>query len=310
MNKPLSFLSLLVCGLLLAGGLSSCDLPYNRPKPKLTKVEDLNSNEYRLGLPLGAKAMHVGEEKLAQARPCYYNSHYAAYEALKADKIDAYLFDSHTLDYVATNAPDYTILPGSMGQVDIAIGLSPQNADLLGPINHFILQYKSDGTYDAMYTRWIKPVRPAVATTKDSKPAELGAPATQVPPMPEIAAPTAPTRTLIVGTCSQLEPLCFCSPNSTPVVEESADAAAANLTGFDMELLRRLALELNFNYEIRDLDYTTLENELAAGRIDMVIAGLNKTAAREKRQILFSSNYIESNIVALVKKERAANQED
>ncbi len=245
----------------------------------LRKLNDLNSNMFRLGLPLGAQSMHVGEEQFTEARPCYFNNHHAAYSALLQGKIDGYLFDSHTLDYVAANSPDLAVLPGSVGRVDIAIGVAPRNAELLGPINQFIDQYKQDGTYQAMYNRWMKP---------ESR-TETGFVRPNVPEMPQIDAPAAPTRTLVVGTCSQMEPLCF------------RPRGSETYTGFDMELLRRLALQLNFRYVIRDLDYVTMMDELAQGELDIAIAGLNKTDERVKRQILFSKNYIDSHIVALVR---------
>lgn len=245
----------------------------------LAKLEDLNSNSFRLGLPLGAQSMHVGEAKFTKSRPCYFNSHHSAYSALIQGKIDGYLFDSHTLDYVAASSPDYTVLPGSAGKVDIAVGLPPKNAELLGPINQFIAQYKKDGTYDAMYTRWISP------PTKTAD----GFDAIEIPPMPQIDAPAAPTRTLVVGVCSQLEPLCF------------RPAGSEELTGFDMELLRRLALHLNVRFVIRDMDYITMMGDLASGKLDIVVAGLNKTEERIKRKIIFTDNYIDSRIVALVR---------
>ena len=245
----------------------------------LRKLNDLNNSTFRLGLPLGAQSMYVGEEQFTDARPCYFNSHHSAYSALLQEKIDGYLFDSHTLDYVAASSPDYTVLPGSAGRVDIAVGVAEKNADLLGPINQFIDRYKQDGTYQQMYTRWVKP------DTKTSS----GFDAPQVPDMPQIAAPEAPTRTLVVGTCSQLEPLCFLHG------EEKSH------TGFDMELLRRLALHLNVRYVIQDMDYVSMIEKLAKGELDIVIAGLNKTDARVKRGILFSKNYIDSHIVAIVR---------
>ena len=245
----------------------------------LRKLNDLDSKIFRLGLPLGAKAMYVGEEEFTEARPCYFNSHHAAYAALLQGKIDGYLFDSHTLDYVASQSPDYAVLPGSLGRVDISIGVAQKNADLLAPINQFIDQYKQDGTYQAMYTRWMKP---------ESR-TETGFTPPAVPEMPRIEPPADPTRTLVVGTCSQLEPLCFRPRGSD------------QFTGFDMELLRRLAQHLNVRYVIRDLDYITMMDELAKGELDIVVAGLNKTEERIQRQILFSKNYIDSHIVALVR---------
>jgi ABC-type amino acid transport substrate-binding protein len=246
----------------------------------LRKLNDLNNSYFRLGLPLGAQAMYVGEEQFTNARLCYFNSHHSAYSALLQEKIDGYLFDSHTLDYVAACSPDCTVLPGSAGRVDIAVGVAEKNADLLGPINQYIDRYKQDGTYQQMYARWVKP-NTGTSTGFESP---------QVPDMPQIAAPHAPTRTLVVGTCSQLEPMCF------------LHGEEKNYTGFDIELLRRLALHLNVRYIIQDMDYVSMIDKLARGELDIVIAGLNKTDSRMKRGILFSKNYIDSHIVAIVRK--------
>lgn len=292
MNKFLSLSGILSCCILLAGALSSCDSPYEKAEAKFSNAMDLNAESFRLGLPLGAKSMHVGEEKFTNSRHCYFNSHHSAYEALLQGKIDGYLFDSHTLDYVASGSPDFAILPGAVGTVDIAIGLAPKNADLLEPINQFIAKYKKDGTYAQMYERWIAGAK---------KENTIGFEAPEIPAMPQIDAPAAPTRTLIVGTCSQLEPLCFHIPGT--------EETNANLSGFDIELLRRLALHLNVRYIIKDMDYITMERELAEGKLDIVIAGLNKTEERIKRQIIFSNNYIDSDIVVLVRSSQVAKED-
>lgn len=205
----------------MAGALCSCDSPYKQEEAKFSEVKDLNDIAFRLGLPLGAKSMHVGEETFTESRHCYFNSHHSAYDALLQGKIDGYLFDSHTLNFVAAGTPDLTVLPGSVGTVDIAVGLAPKNADLLDPINKFIDSYKMDGTYETMYNR-------RVARPSDSN--FIGYERPDAPVMPEIAAPAAPTRTLVLGTCSQLEPLCYREPGSNEEMQE--------LTGFDIELMR------------------------------------------------------------------------
>lgn len=274
-------LSAFLCCVLVAGVFTACDSPYKQKEVEFSKVGDVDSPAIRVGLPQGAKAMHVGEAELKNARLCYFNSHHAAYAALLHQEIDAYLFDSHTLDYVAANRPEFMVLPGAMGIVDIAIGVTPGKAELLEPVNAFIDAYKANGTYDEMYTRWVK--------LDCKEPGVYTAP--EVPDMPQIDQPAAPTRKLVVGICSQLEPMCFL---------KDPHNRQSELTGFDIELLQRLALHLNAKFELRDLDYVSMMDKLAKGELDLVVAGLNKTPEREKR-ILFSKNYIDSNIVALVR---------
>lgn len=279
MKRLICIAGVLSC-VLLAGVLTSCDMPYLKKEPKASKVEDLNSPDFRVGVALGARSMYMSEEKLPKTRHSYFNSHHTAYDALKRKKIDAYVFDSHTLDYVASTMPEFTVLPGSLGEVEIAIGVSPEQQELLEPINAFIDNYKESGVYTEMYERWIR-MQGASQTGPEHELAQA---------MPQIEAPAAPTRKLVVGVCSQLEPMCYHKPGG----------AANELIGFDMELLRRLALPLNAEYELRDLDYVTMMELLAKGELDMVVAGLNRTPEREA-SILFSKNYINSRIVALVR---------
>ena len=164
------------------------------------------------------------------------------------------------------------------------MGISPKKPELKNEVNAFIDAYKANGTYQDMYDRWVKLTE--AERTAFSRP--------KLPDMPAINAPKAPTRTLVVGTCSQLEPLCFRKPGGE----------ATDLIGFDMELLQRLANHLNAEIHLLDLDYTTLMNKLANGELDMVVAGLNKTKERQKRGIIFSKNYIDSHIVVMVRSNR------
>ena len=64
-------------------------------------------------------------------------------------------------------------------------------------------------------------------------------------------------------------------------------------------MLRRIASALNARIELHDMDYTTLFEALDEGRIDMGLAGLNKDEKRPD-QVIYSKNYIDSYIVAIV----------
>ena len=78
-------------------------------------------------------------------------------------------------------------------------------------------------------------------------------------------------------------------------------------SGFDMELVQRLALHLNARIVVLDMDFHTLFEALDEGRIDMGIAGLNKDDKRPD-QVIYSRNYIDSYIVAIVHRELLKNR--
>lgn len=232
-----------------------------------TRLHDLNDSAFVIGVPMGGKATKLSEEQFPKARKAYFNSPRTGCEAVVQRSVDAFLFNSHTLDFIASRDEKLTVLPGVGERVDIAIAFAPEHQELCNEVNKFIAQFRKDGTYQQMYDRWFK--------------------STERPDIPEIHRPDAPTRTIRVGVCSQVPPLCFRSRD-----EDS-------LSGFDIELLRRLSNKLNARIELHDMDFVTLFEALDEGRIDMGLAGLNKDTNRPD-QVLYSDNYIDSYIVAIV----------
>lgn len=264
--KKFWIIALLLCvGIYLCGHASLEEGKHN-PAGTLERIDDLNASRYAVGVPLGGKAMTLGEEHFTNARVCYFNNPRTAYEAILQRKADAFLFNSHSLDYIAVNHPDLTVLPGVLDRVDIAIAFAPEQGDLRYEVNKFITRFKEDGTYADMYERWFKSQK-------------LGR-------IPYIERPKSPTRTIRVGVCSQVPPLCFRRPGSD------------TLSGFDIELVRRISKHLNARVILHDLDFHTLFEALDEGRIDMGLAGLNKDTARPD-QVIYSKNYIDSYIVAI-----------
>lgn len=268
--KKFWIIAILLCvGIYLCGHSSMLE-DKQKTEGSLARIDDLNSPQFCVGLPLGGKAMTVGEERFSNARLCYFNNPKAAYDAILQKKVDAFLFNSHSLDFIDTRNPDLTVLPGVTERVNIAIAFSPEQKELRYEVNKLISQLKNDGTYQDMYERWFKSRR--------------------LPDIPHIERPKAPTRKIRVGVCSQVPPLCFRTKEDD------------ELSGFDIELLRRLANKLNARIELHDLDFTTLFEALDQGRIDMGIAGLNRDDRRPD-QVIYSNNYIDSYIVAIVRSE-------
>ena len=274
--KKYWIIAVIICAAIYMCGHSSLEsTPEGQSAGTLERLDDLNSPKYRVGVPLGGKAMKIGEEQFSKSRICYFNNPSTAYEAILQRKADAFLFGSHALDFIDSRYPDLAVLPGVTERVDIAIAFSPEQGDLRYQVNRFISLCKADGTYDAMYKRWFK--------------------ARRLPSMPYIEKPANPTRTIRVGTCTQVPPMSF------------IDRETQEPSGFDMELVQRLALHLNARIVVLDMDFHTLFEALDEGRIDMGIAGLNKDDKRPD-QVIYSRNYIDSYIVAIVHRELLKNR--
>ena len=264
--KKFWIIAILLCVGIYFCGHSSLDDSKKKPEGTLERIDDLNSSKYSVGVPLGGKAVQIGENQFSNARICYFNNPKTAYDAILQRKTDAFLFSSHALDFIDVRNPDLTVLPGVTERVDIAVAFSPEQGDLRYEVNKFITKFKNDGTYEDMYNRWFK--------------------SRKLPRLPYIEKPARPKRTIRVGTCSQVAPLCF------RVGEEE-------LSGFDIELLQRLALHLNAHIILYDMDFPELFAALDDSRIDMALAGLNKDTTRPDK-VIYSKNYIDSYIVAIV----------
>ncbi|MEK3793262.1 transporter substrate-binding domain-containing protein [Paenibacillus sp. FSL R7-0204] len=84
------------------------------------------------------------------------------------------------------------------------------------------------------------------------------------------ASTEAPAKKLIMGTSADFPPYEFHK------MVEGTDT----IVGFDIEIAKEIAADLGQELEIKDLPFDSLLNELASGRIDMVISGLSPTPER------------------------------
>ncbi|WP_018752801.1 transporter substrate-binding domain-containing protein [Paenibacillus sanguinis] len=79
---------------------------------------------------------------------------------------------------------------------------------------------------------------------------------------------------LILGTSADFPPYEFHIKN-----EQGEDEIA----GFDIEIAKEIAKDMGAELEIKDLKFDSLLNELASGRIDLVISGLSPTPERAEQ---------------------------
>jgi len=83
-----------------------------------------------------------------------------------------------------------------------------------------------------------------------------------------------------------------------------AFAEAGRLVGLEVDFAGEMAAALGRPLDLRALEFGDLFSTLAAGRADMVMAGLTITPAREV-QMAFSDPYLRSGLMALVRREDA-----
>ena len=88
------------------------------------------------------------------------------------------------------------------------------------------------------------------------------------------------------------------APYEFHVIEDGQD----KIVGFDVSLAEEIADELDVELEIKEMDFDALITALPAGKIDLIISGMNPTEKR-KQAVDFSEIYYTANHGILVKAE-------
>ncbi len=189
--------------------------------------------------------------------------------ALRTNKVDAFVFDKNTLQYIiAKNPNEFELLAERLSVVDIVIPMRLDDNALHQKINATIAQFQQDGTIDALYKKWILSSG-SQAVPKFNLDGRNG--------------------TLKMGTCLLSEPYAFMSNGA--------------MAGFDIELAYRLAERLGVRLEITDMSYDAMIAALQVGKIDLAIANFYKVEERQKA-CEFSTPYIRNDISAMVRRQK------
>lgn len=196
----------------------------------------------------------------------YANAH-DAIVALEGGKVDALVYDRPYLDYAALNRPGIRVLDENLGASCISIGAPFGRDALMEKVNAYIRSFRADGTYDAMYRRWV--------LTAD-------------PEMPTIPEPAHPDGTIRIGITLDQMPMGYL-------------AEGGGYEGYDIEFSRRLALYLNRRIEFLSMDYPALIAATSAGKVELGISQFDATEERRKAMLL-SDPYIDSPVGVAVRR--------
>ncbi len=237
-------------------------------KSMITGLSSLNTPDSVIGVPQDYAAARQVGEYLPKATIKYFVGTADAVAAIESDKIDGFIFDRCNLEYMIRSNPKLSVLPDSMGELDICAATSFENTALMTQLNAFIKKYRDDGTAEDMYNRWI--------LTKNHD-------------MPAIKPPENPAKMLKVITNGEMEPMAF--------------YRGTELWGYDIEFAKRFASEYGYEIEFLVMDYGAMPDAIKSGKGDCIIADLFYGEERAE-QILFSDPYIKTQIAVLVNRSR------
>lgn len=101
-------------------------------------------------------------------------------------------------------------------------------------------------------------------------------------------------KVLVVGTEADFAPFEF------PVIKNGQK----QITGYDIYIARRIAKKLGVKLEVQNTTFSSLITDLNQNKVDIVMAGMTDTPAREK-SVAFSMGYYKVKNVLLVQKGQA-----
>lgn len=247
----------------------------NEAESGLQSVAQLNSKEYTVAVETGTIMEEETKKILPDAEYVFVDSALDGYLAVESGKADVYAGERAIFESaVSGKFSSLSILGEPVGEAgNTAVGISP-NANIPDAeklINTFLEEIKTDGTLENMLTRWL--------TEGDYT-------------MPSIELPENPSMTIQIGTTGLLEPYSFYQ-------EEE-------LTGLDMELMKRFALWANAELEISVYDWEAIIPACATGKVDYVMSNLYVTQERSE-SVIFSDPYSTVETVIIAKESNLAS---
>ncbi|WP_295447705.1 ABC transporter permease subunit [uncultured Thiodictyon sp.] len=235
------------------------------------RLDDLAEGHF--GIVLGSILDGYIQHTYPQARITRYHQASDLILALKTGKLDLALMDSNKAAVPLKANPDLAILADDFYRAQLGLGMRKDSPELRRRLDRFLEEIRRDGTLEQMHRRWIADPEGAV--------------------MPDIAVPTAPRERLAAAVV----------PGDLPF----ATVRDGHYIGLDVELLQRFAVREGIDLRIQGLDFGSLIPALVSGKVDLIGYGLYVTEERQK-SIDFSAPYLETQALALVRRENLAGQ--
>lgn len=261
-----NFLALCLFLFLLLG----CD----EKKETIESLAELNQSDRSVGYYEGQSVAYALPQVLPKAKKLSFNDPVTGYEAVYQGKLDGFAFERLQMEQaIESGLKGVKLLPETIGDtVNVSIGISRVSKipDLKEKINAFIRENNENGILPQMRNRWL--IRLDTV-------------------MPEIPRPKNPELVLHVGTSGVVPPYSYYS--------------GTELTGFDIEFIRRFAQWLNADVQVKIYDYNSIVAAAVSGNIDIIVANLNETQER-KEKIDFSDPLVKIVNAMMVKDDGAS----
>jgi len=239
-----------------------------RPRPQeAMTLDDLDRADCRVGIVADHDSAKVARATFANARLVSFADPEDAVVALLAGRLDGVVHDEHVLNVRARVYPNrLKVLDEELAQSPAVVVVSKRRPELQAALNRFIRSCQAVGLYDDMLVRWCQGDRYVA--------------------MPKIPEPKRTEGVLRVGTSALEEPSSFCDD-------------AGELTGFDIEFVRRFAQMMRYELRLECRPADKLREALEAGNLDLIVSDCK--AHDMPPDALVSDTYFDTDVKVLVR---------
>ena len=241
---------------------------------KLTKVEQLKTE--RLAAQRGTVGQFIAEDLLGEGKGqllITYEKYSDAVAALQQGRVRAIIMDEMPARRFLNAVEGLAVMADPLSEENYAIAFKKGNDELRDPVNKALAEIKADGTLAAIFEKYYETflAGDASSITPESIDMNKGASGGK----------------LIVGTEAGFAPYEL--------------KVGSGYIGIDVEMCAAIAKKLNRELVIENMNFDALPMAVAAGKVDMICAGITVTEER-KENMDFSDDYVEgAKQVALVR---------
>ena len=204
-----------------------------------------------------------------------YNSTSDTAAALVAGKIDAMSLDMPVAMYLVAQNSELVLFPQVVAEDRYGFAVAKSSA-LSEKGNAVLEMLRENGTLAQVESYWFSADESAKTMPELTHKADFDGSA----------------GTIRYGCDITLVPMSYIGANGEPM-------------GLDLDIIRRIAYELNMNIEFVPMSFDALLTSLAAGKMDVVGGSMSMTEERMK-SVDFIGSYFEGGIVFVVKADRMA----
>lgn len=218
---------------------------------KITKFSQLKGKD--VGITTGSTFEKLIKKYIPNAIPQYFNSYPDQIEALKTDKIVAFMADEPVARNIINLNPGFRTLKKNILNDSYGIVFAKGNTKLKSEFDRCIVEFEKDGTMKNLDSLWF---------SKDESKKTINNISVK-----------GPQGVIQLATNSTVEPFVYYKNNK--------------IVGFEIDLINRICKKLGYGLEITDMDFSAIIPAVTAGKADIAASCISITPERAK-SVLFS----------------------